>query len=531
MCKPQTLKSVNSRNAVLDSIFSDTQSSKERWPEEVFESVLKRFKRMPRNGWNLAHEHYLQLFKHNISLCEFKKKAMSTIISSDGRRCSINKFERDPNKRPKILDDFFEEKTLIETKFYNKVKEKFTNILGDIKKKSIEENQRTKKVPMTKLNINLLNNINKIAGEAATTNINNNMTDLAYLYQAAQITYQVMSQSEKKPSVWQSSIQNKIMRLKAQAKLIDKSNNIKALSDKEFKEARKLLREHNLILEKPKDVSECASLINESISVYSKKLNIYESRKIFRKQNLCFELNRRLFYRQLEDKEHIDNNVQRKDIIEYWSTMWTEKSTEVSSKKKEDNGQLYITEAVENLHIYSNDSYCQYLSEFLAESDLKNTFPSYVEFTDIIKYLPNWKACGIDTIYNFFIKKLTSFHEILYEVIRNICLNGISQNSWFYKGITYLIPKGTPTKGSDFRPITCMSNLYKLTTKCVTEVMTLEVESRGLLSENQLGTVRRVQGAKEQALLNIAINKEHGNELKTMWIDVKKAFVKKNVGQ
>jgi len=43
--------------------------------------------------------------------------------------------------------------------------------------------------------------------------------------------------------------------------------------------------------------------------------------------------------------------------------------------------------------------------------------------------------------------------------------------------------------------------------------MQLEVERRGLLAENQLGTVRRVQGAKEQALLNIAINKEYGNNI------------------
>ncbi|KAL6120340.1 hypothetical protein NUSPORA_02943 [Nucleospora cyclopteri] len=69
-----------------------------------------------------------------------------------------------------------------------------------------------------------------------------------------------------------------------------------------------------------------------------------------------------------------------------------------------------------------------------------------------------------------------------------------------------------------------MSNLYKLTTKCVTQVMQLEVEKRGLLAENQLGTVRKVQGAKEQALLNLALNKEHGNLLKTAWIDLKKAY-------
>ncbi len=44
------------------------------------------------------------------------------------------------------------------------------------------------------------------------------------------------------------------------------------------------------------------------------------------------------------------------------------------------------------------------------------------------------------------------------------------------------------------------------------------------MAENQLGTVRLVQGAKEQAMINIAINKEHSNQLKTMWIDVKKAY-------
>ncbi|KAI5170096.1 hypothetical protein PAEPH01_1241 [Pancytospora epiphaga] len=47
---------------------------------------------------------------------------------------------------------------------------------------------------------------------------------------------------------------------------------------------------------------------------------------------------------------------------------------------------------------------------------------------------------------------------------------------------------------------------------------------RGLLAENQLGTVAGVQGAKEQALLNTSINREHKNLLKTTWFDVKKAL-------
>ena len=114
--------------------------------------------------------------------------------------------------------------------------------------------------------------------------------------------------------------------------------------------------------------------------------------------------------------------------------------------------------------------------------------------------------------------------DITLQVIRNVCLKNETQDEWFYKGITHLIPKGIPQFGKDFGPITCMSNLYKLTTKCTTSVMQLIVEQRKLLSENQMGTVRRVLGAKEQALTNIMLNKVNSFELKTTWIDVKKAF-------
>ncbi|EKX72272.1 hypothetical protein BEWA_047370 [Theileria equi strain WA] len=43
------------------------------------------------------------------------------------------------------------------------------------------------------------------------------------------------------------------------------------------------------------------------------------------------------------------------------------------------------------------------------------------------------------------------------------------------------------------------------------------------IPSHSLATVR-VQGAKEQALLNIAINRAHENNLKTIWIDIKRAF-------
>jgi hypothetical protein len=157
-----------------------------------------------------------------------------------------------------------------------------------------------------------------------------------------------------------------------------------------------------------------------------------------------------------------------------------------------------------------SEGFREYLYEHIPEEKGTVVFPSLSEFLEIIKYLPNWKAAGCDGIYNFFIKKLDSLHECIYAVVRNICIERQWEEDWFYRGVTYLIPKCIPVKGNDFRPITCMSNLYKLTTKCVTYIMQLEVERRGLLSENHLGTVRGVLGAKEQALINKAINRQTG---------------------
>ncbi|EQB61058.1 hypothetical protein NAPIS_ORF01395 [Vairimorpha apis BRL 01] len=247
--------------------------------------------------------------------------------------------------------------------------------------------------------------------------------------------------------------------------------------------------------------SKAIAIFSERAAVYSKKLEVADRRREYRVQNQSFELYRSNFYRKLGGAQEVTHNVSKVDISNFWSTMWNR-----------------------NDDIDTNKTFDAYLMEYVPDTNDQETFPTYAEFADIIKYLPNWKAAGCDGIYIFFIKKCESIHPFLYNVIKKICLKGEKPEPWFYKGLTYLIPKGVPTRGSDFRPITCMSNLYKLTTKCTTKVMQLIVERRGLLAENQMGTVRNVQGAKEQAMVNIAINKEHGNKLKTMWIDVKKAY-------
>ena len=38
-------------------------------------------------------------------------------------------------------------------------------------------------------------------------------------------------------------------------------------------------------------------------------------------------------------------------------------------------------------------------------------------------------------------------------------------------------------------------------TKCLTKIMQLELVEREIISENQLGTIRNVQGEKKQAMI------------------------------
>ena len=413
----------------------------------------------------------------------------------------------------------FEEKTLLEEKFFRIVKEKFKCVINDLNKSNIWEFSKTRKIPSTKLNNNLLCSIDKAVSEHALSHLPKNMTDIALILQASQLTYESLSTTDIKPSSWKENINKKISNLQLSIDLLIKAKQFNNLSQAEYSKAKKIMRNNKLILEKPKDIEECITILNESASIYKKKLDIHAKRVAFRKENNNFELNRRAFYRHLDDIEITPHTVEIEKIKEYWSNMWL---TNIPKNMYEDA----LNNGIDDLKISNeNDSnFNKYLSEFLPSKENQMTFPSLAEFLEIIKFLPNWKASGCDGIFNFFIKKITSLHQHLYDIIKDLCINEREQQDWFYKGITYLIPKGTPTNGSDFRPITCMSNLYKLVTKCVTEVITLDVEKRSLLADNQLGTVRRVQGAKEQALLNICINKEHSNELKAMWIDVKKAF-------
>ena len=155
------------------------------------------------------------------------------------------------------------------------------------------------------------------------------MTDLARILQAIQICYQDATTRVKKPSEWKASIENKIQRMSASIALLQKSAQAE-LSKEERKDGKKIMRDLGLILAKPKDVTKAISLLEESVQVYRKKLQVHESRREFRRENQFFELNRRSFYRQLTEGSKTPHEVSKESIRDFWSTMWNENEAEDS---------------------------------------------------------------------------------------------------------------------------------------------------------------------------------------------------------
>ncbi|OIR55694.1 MAG: uncharacterized protein A8A55_3560, partial [Amphiamblys sp. WSBS2006] len=142
------------------------------------------------------------------------------------------------------------------------------------------------------------------------------------------------------------------------------------------------------------------------------------------------------------------------------------------------------------------------------------TMPHDIEITEesfgeALRTLPDWKSPGRTQVYGFWIKKIEPLQKLLCHELSRIIKGEQEAPAWYYTGTTIMVPKKEGTENAaEHRPITCMPVMYKLASKVVMLELTALIEANHVLSSNQLGTVRRTQGAKEQALINKAINIE-----------------------
>ena len=84
--------------------------------------------------------------------------------------------------------------------------------------------------------------------------------------------------------------------------------------------------------------------------------------------------------------------------------------------------------------------------------------------------MPNWKSAGPDLVQEFWLKNFSSLHERVRLQLKE-CLDSVFVPSWLTRGKTSLLQKDK-SKGnvaSNYRPLTCLSLIWKLSTGVIAD--------------------------------------------------------------
>jgi hypothetical protein len=109
----------------------------------------------------------------------------------------------------------------------------------------------------------------------------------------------------------------------------------------------------------------------------------------------------------------------------------------------------------------------------------------------------NWKAPGIDGLYNFWWKKITSSHSHLARYFIHMIQHPETIPDFFTMGITLLMYKsGDPNAPQNYRPITCLPTVYKLFTSTFTNKINTFLTENGILTQEQKGCIKNHTGVR-----------------------------------
>ena len=164
---------------------------------------------------------------------------------------------------------------------------------------------------------------------------------------------------------------------------------------------------------------------------------------------------------------------------------------ETSTLRTEDFGNywrpLWETEAQTNL----DADWIQSIEQ-LIKSKVKPTSSNFrfltEAFTKCVKKKKNWSSPGNDKTCNFWIKNFTSFHAMLCRALNELIQRDAEFPAWLPGPRTVMIKKRENPAPEDHRPITCLSNTYKVVTSVINEALKSHEKFQQLLQLDQRGS-------------------------------------------
>ena len=126
-------------------------------------------------------------------------------------------------------------------------------------------------------------------------------------------------------------------------------------------------------------------------------------------------------------------------------------------------------------------------------------------FSTAVKKIRNWKSPRLDCVQGFWVKYFSSLHPILVSFFNDLLSDGgASLDPSLVRGRTVLILKN-PSKGNspdNFRPITCLSVVWKLLTSIIYQKIYFHLHCSKLFPVEQKGCFRQSRGTKDQLLID-----------------------------
>lgn len=247
----------------------------------------------------------------------------------------------------------------------------------------------------------------------------------------------------------------------------------------------------------------------QKLAALAKRLRRYTECNERRQSNTLFKNNEKQFYKQLSKKEGVEgeaNVPSYEDVRNFWDPIWG-----TPKNHNEEASWLHVEQMKHE--------------DTPVMMDLPVTEK---EIAGAIKVSGNFKAPGPDRIQNIWLKKFTSTHKQMAKYFNSILNSELNIPDFLLKGNTYLLHKTGDTRNpANYRPITCLSTMYKLFTKILANRIYEHCEAHQIIYEEQKGCSKNTKGCKDQLIIDSvtvqqAIKKKRN--LSMAFIDYKKAF-------
>ena len=166
-------------------------------------------------------------FSVTLSVDEIKSQAQCLLVSDNGRKCTVRDFVGDSTKRLRKAESVVDETTLGDARLYIRVRDVFMRKLKEISTMRVEDVERTSKVSSDKLDLKVIEALNKAVSESVTVNIPCSIEDIAKILQAVQSAYQEIKRKDKKKNSWVASIEAKVAMLRGKYHYLEDTATIK----------------------------------------------------------------------------------------------------------------------------------------------------------------------------------------------------------------------------------------------------------------------------------------------------------------